>query len=143
PENLAGASVAQGSGAIGTASANNLGGVVQYASDAPRGTEGFSLRQTVGAASAYRTSGRWDSGLHMFGNNGINGFLSFTRQDNDKWKGAGDPASPSFSGILGSHGLFHTGAVWHGHADAPAAPILCANDRHGHDTFAYRQESHQ
>ena len=100
--------VAQGSGAIGTSSANNLGGVVQYASDAPRGTQAFTLRQTVGAANTYRTTGRWDTGLHTFGDNGISSYLSFTRQDNDKWKGAGDPASPSFSGILGSHGLFRT-----------------------------------
>ncbi len=47
-ENLAGASVAQGSGALGTSSANNLGGVVQYASDAPFTRRTLLLKQTVG-----------------------------------------------------------------------------------------------
>jgi iron complex outermembrane recepter protein len=70
PENLAGASVAQGSGAIGTSSANNLGGVVQYASDAPRGSESFSLRQTIGAANTYRTTGRWDTGTRSLATRG-------------------------------------------------------------------------
>ena len=108
-DNLAGAEVAQGSGALGTSSANNLGGVVQYASDAPRGTQGFTLRQTVGAANTYRTTGRFDTGLHTFGENGVSGYLSFTRQDNDKWKGQGYPESPTFGGLLGRHGLFRNG----------------------------------
>jgi iron complex outermembrane receptor protein len=141
PENLAGASVAQGSGAIGTSSANNLGGVIQYASDAPHGTESFALRQTVGAAKTYRTTGRWDTGLHMFGNNGISSYLSFTRQDNDKWKGAGDPASPSFSGILGSHGLFHTGATWQEQVNAKSVAFIGANTLTGYYSFDNRQES--
>src|SRR5215471_13733186 len=38
-DNVRGAEVAQGSGAIATSSANNLGGVVQYESDAPRGSQ--------------------------------------------------------------------------------------------------------
>src|SRR4051812_12487550 len=86
-ENLSGASVAQGSGAVGTASANNLGGVIEYASDAPHGNRTFMLRQTVGAANTYRTTGRWDTGLISSGENGINSYVSFSRQDNDKWKG--------------------------------------------------------
>jgi iron complex outermembrane receptor protein len=109
PENLGSAAVAQGSGAIGTSSANNLGGVIQYLSDAPRSTKAFTLRQTFGAANTYRTTGRWDSGLHTSGSNGISGYLSFTRHDNDKWKGEGEPASPDFGGIFGRHGLFHNG----------------------------------
>jgi iron complex outermembrane recepter protein len=141
PENLAGASVAQGSGAIGTSSANNLGGVVQYASDAPRGAETFSLRQTVGAANTYRTTGRWDTGLRTFGSNGISSYLSFTRQDNDKWKGAGDPASPSFTGILGSHGLFHTGATWQEQVNAKSVAFIGANTLTGYYSFDNRQES--
>lgn len=141
PENLAGASVAQGSGAIGTSSANNLGGVVQYASDAPRGAQGLSLRQTVGAANTYRTTGRWDTGLETFGNNGISSYLSFTRQDNDKWKGAGDPASPSFSGILGPHGLFRTGATWQEQVNAKSVAFIGANTITGYYSFDNRQES--
>jgi iron complex outermembrane receptor protein len=141
PGNLAGASVAQGSGAIGTSSANNLGGVIQYASDAPRAAQAFTLRQTVGAANTYRTTGRWDTGLQTFGNNGISSYLSFTRQDNDKWKGAGDPASPSFSGILGSHGLFRTGDVWQEQVNAKSVAFIGANTIAGYYGFDNRQES--
>jgi iron complex outermembrane receptor protein len=141
PENLAGASVAQGSGAIGTSSANNLGGVIQYASDAPRGAAGFTLRQTVGAANTYRTTGRWDSGLHMFGENGVSGYLSFTRQDNDKWKGAGLPASRAFSGLLGEHGLFHNGETWQEQVNAKTVAFVGANKFTGFYSFDNRQES--
>ena len=141
PENLAGAEVAQGSGAIGTSSANNLGGVIQYLSDAPRGTEAFTLRQTVGAANTYRTSGRWDTGLHSFGENGVSGYLSFTRQDNDKWKGAGLPASPSFSGLLGQHGLFRTGQTWQEQVNAKTVAFIGSNKLTGFYSFDNRQES--
>ncbi|MGE5732237.1 MAG: TonB-dependent receptor [Gemmatimonas sp.] len=141
PENLAGASVAQGSGAIGTSSANNLGGVIQYASDAPHGTEGFTLRQTVGAANTYRTTGRWDSGLHTFGQNGVSSYLSVTRQDNDKWKGAGKPESPAFSGLLGQHGLFHDGQTWQEQVNAKTVAFVGANKLTGFYSFDNRQES--
>ncbi|MEP6729885.1 MAG: TonB-dependent receptor [bacterium] len=141
PENLAGAEVAQGSGAIGTSSANNLGGVIQYLSDAPHGTSGFSLRQTVGAANTYRTSGRWDSGLHMFGENGASGYLSFTRHDNDKWKGAGLPASSSFSGVLGQHGLLHDGETWQEQVNAKTVAFVGVNKFTGFYSFDNRQES--
>lgn len=141
PENLAGASVAQGSGAIGTSSANNLGGVIQYASDAPHGVEGFTVRQTVGAANTYRTTGRWDSGLHMFGQNGVSSYLSVTRQDNDKWKGAGLPASPSFGGLLGQHGLFHNGQTWQEQVNAKTVAFVGANKLTGFYSFDNRQES--
>jgi iron complex outermembrane receptor protein len=141
PENLAGASVAQGSGAIGTSSANNLGGVIQYASDAPHGVDGFTLHQTVGAANTYRTTGRWDSGLHMFGQNGVSSYLTFTRQDNDKWKGSGLPASPSFSGLLGQHGLFHNGQTWQEQVNAKTVAFVGANKLTGFYSFDNRQES--
>ena len=51
-------------------------------------------------------------GLHTFGDNGVSGYLSFTRQDNDKWKGQGYPESPTFGGLLGRHGLFRNGMTW-------------------------------
>jgi iron complex outermembrane recepter protein len=140
-ENLAGAEVAQGSGAIGTSSANNLGGVIQYASGAPHVTQDFTLRQTVGAANTYRTSGRWDTGLHTFGENGVSGYLSFTRQDNDKWKGSGLPASPTFSGLLGDHGLFRTGQTWQEQVNAKTVAFIGVNKLTGFYSFDNRQES--
>ena len=140
-DNLAGAEVAQGSGALGTASANNLGGVIQYASDAPRGTPGLSLRQTVGSANTYRTSARWDTGLHMSGNDGISSYLSFTRQDNDKWKGSGLPASPVNSGLLGRHGLFRDGQTWQEQVNAKTVAFLGAHKITSYYAFSNRSEA--
>ncbi|MEP6619635.1 MAG: TonB-dependent receptor, partial [bacterium] len=141
PENLGGVEVTQGSGAIGTSSANNLGGVIQYASDAPRGVESFTLRQTVGAANTYRTTGRWDSGLHTVGENGISGYLSFTRQDNDKWKGGGLPASPEIGGLLGRHGLFRDGQTWQEQINAKTVAFVGAQKLTGFYSFDNRSES--
>lgn len=140
-ENLAGAGVAQGSGAIGTASANNLGGVIEYASDAPRGMPAFMVRQTVGAANTYRTTGRWDSGLHTSGENGVSAYLSLTRQDNDKWKGGGLPASPANSGLFGRHGFFRTGQTWQEQINAKAVGFLGAHKLTGFYSFSNRSEA--
>lgn len=141
PENLAGAGVAQGSGAIGTASANNLGGVIQYASDAPKGMPSFTLRQTIGAANTYRTTGRYDVGLHTFGENGISGYVSFTRQDNDKWKGGGSPASPENSGLFGRRGLFRAGQTWQEQINAKSVAFLGAHKFTGFYSFSNRSEA--
>ena len=141
PENLAGAEVAQGSGAISTASANNLGGVIQYASDAPHAQPGFVIRQTVGSANSYRTTGRWDSGLHTSGDNGLSGYLSFTRQDNDKWKGSGLAASPQNSGIFGRRGLLRSGQTWQEAVNAKSVAFVGAHKLTGFYSFSNRSES--
>ncbi|MEP7000509.1 MAG: TonB-dependent receptor [bacterium] len=141
PENLAGAGVAQGSGAIGTASANNLGGVIEYASDAPKGAPSFSLRQTVGAANTYRTTGRYDVGLHSMGDKGISGYLSFTRQDNDKWKGGGTPASPQNAGVFGRRGLFRDGQTWQEQLNAKSVAFMGDHKLTGFYSFSNRSEA--
>lgn len=143
-ENLAGAEVAQGSGAIGTSSANNLGGVIQYTSDAPRADAGFFLRQTVGSANTYRTTGRLDLGLRTFGanaGNGVSGFVSVTRQDNDKWKGGAQAASPVNAGLLGQNGIFHDGQTWHEHLNAKSVAFLGAHRLTGYYSFSNRSEA--
>jgi iron complex outermembrane receptor protein len=140
-ENLGGAGVAQGSGAIGTASANNLGGVIQYASDAPHGTSGFGLKQTLGSANTYRTTGRYDTGLWSSSENGFSGFLSFSRQDNDKWKGGGTPASPVNPGILGRSGLFHSGQTWQEQVNAKGVAFLGAHKLTAYYSFSNRSEA--
>ncbi len=83
-DNLADATVTSGTGALGTASSNNLGGVVQYRSDDPRNERTFSLRQMAGQARARRTAGRFDTGLRSSGNSGFKAYLSFSRYDTDK-----------------------------------------------------------
>lgn len=140
-ENLGGAGVAQGSGALGTASANNLGGVVQYASDAPRIQRALTLRQTVGAANTYRTTGRYDTGLASWGENGFNGYISFTRQDNDKWKGSGLAASPVNAGILNRNGLFRSGQTWQEQVNAKGVAFFGANKLTGFYSFSNRSEA--
>ena len=55
PDNLGAATVLQGSGALGTSSSNNLGGVVQYTSAEALGKRTISLSQMVGEANTRRT----------------------------------------------------------------------------------------
>lgn len=140
-DNLGGAGVAQGSGALGTASANNLGGVVQYASDAPRIQRALTVRQTIGAANTFRTTGRYDTGLALSGDNGFNGYISFTRQDNDKWKGSGLAASPVNAGILGRSGLLRSGQTWQEQVNAKGVAFFGANKLTGFYSFSNRSEA--
>ncbi len=140
-ENLGGASVAQGSGALGTSSANNLGGVVQYASDAPAARRTLLLKQTVGGANTYRTTGRFDTGFWSSGENGASAYVSFTRQDNDKWKGGGQAASPVNKGILGRNGLFRDGETWLEQINAKAVAYLGSAKFTGFYSFSNRSEA--
>lgn len=113
-DNLVEASVAQGSGALGIASSNNLGGVVQYVSADPDNVQGFGVRQMVGAANARRTSARYETGLIQSGNVAFKSYLSFSRYDTDKWKGAGERFSPALgTSIFGDRGfLGRAGEQW-------------------------------
>ena len=114
PDNLGGATVLQGSGALGTSSSNNLGGVVQYTSADPLGKRTVSLSQMVGEASTFRTAGRFDTGLLTLGtSSGFKGYVSYARIDNDKWKGSGERSSRSADVLLGERGgLFGAGETW-------------------------------
>jgi iron complex outermembrane receptor protein len=89
--NLESAAVTQGTGALGTASANNLGGVVQYATAEPTARPQFTLQQMGGQYAARRSMMRYDLGLRTFGggSNGVSAFVSVSRFDTDKWKGGG------------------------------------------------------
>ena len=121
-DNLGGATVLQGSGALGTSSSNNLGGVVQYTSGDPFAKRTVSLSQMVGEANTFRTSGRFDTGLLTLGaSSGFKGFISLSRIDNDKWKGTGVPSSPAANVLIGSRGgLFGTGQTWQDQLNAKA-----------------------
>lgn len=140
-ENLGGAGVAQGNGALGTASANNLGGVVQYSSDAPRATRAFSFRQTTGMANTWRSSLRWDTGLWTRGANGGSAYISFSRHDNDKWKGGGIPASPDNKGILTRNGIFSDGQTWQEQVNAKALAFVGAHKFTAYYSFSNRSEA--
>src|SRR5205823_5443759 len=61
-ENLATVELAQGAGALGTASNTNLGGTVQFYSADPDMTAGVRINQVIGSDSTHRTFARVDSG---------------------------------------------------------------------------------
>ncbi|WP_164845973.1 TonB-dependent receptor [Inhella crocodyli] len=84
-ENVAGAELSQGTGALDTPSSSNLGGTLQFFSDAPERRFGLRAAQTLGSHANRRTHLRLDSGDTALGS----AYLSATQQAADKWKGAG------------------------------------------------------
>ena len=110
-ENLEDATVTQGSGALGTASSNNLGGVVQYTSSDPRNDGGITIRQMLGTSNARRTFGRWDSGLEgdLAAGHAMKGYISYSRLDTDKWKGSYVRYSPEARSLFGADGILGGG----------------------------------
>ncbi|WBO23402.1 TonB-dependent receptor [Sphingomonas abietis] len=86
-ENVGRTEVAQGAGALGTASTSNLGGTIQFFSDSPTAVAGLKTSGTYGADDTYRAYIRADSGY--IGNTGLKGYLSYAFLKADKWKGDG------------------------------------------------------
>jgi iron complex outermembrane receptor protein len=84
-ENLGRTEVAQGAGALGTASTSNLGGTIEFFSDKPRDTLDFALAGTYGSDDTERAYFRIDSGDL----GGVKGYLSYAFNHADKWKGTG------------------------------------------------------
>ncbi|MFC6840205.1 TonB-dependent receptor [Xanthomonas theicola] len=85
-ENIGSVELAQGAGALGTASSSNLGGTVRYYSDDPDAEPGIRFSQTFGSDSARRSYLRGDTG-------DIDGFSLYTsvvHGETDKWKGYGN-----------------------------------------------------
>lgn len=94
PENLAVTTVAQGSGALGTASTSNLGGTVEFISSNPYDTAGVSGGQTVGSADTTRTFVRLDTGRFL---DNTKAYFSLSHNAADKWKGAGQQKQDQFN----------------------------------------------
>ena len=86
-ENVGRVDVAQGSGALGTASSSNLGGTVAFVSRGPAETFGFDVAGTYGSDETMRGFVRVDTGA--FGPAGTAMSLSFVDHGMDKWKGLG------------------------------------------------------
>jgi len=84
-ENLARASLSQGTGALETASTSNLGGTVQFYSIDPSPQARLQWRLSSGSDARQRLHLRADSGLQPWGSVG----LSLTEQREHKWKGEG------------------------------------------------------
>lgn len=93
-ENLSGAELSQGSGAIDTASSGNLGGTLRFFSSDPSSEFGVRLAQTVGSDATSRTYARLDTGDH----NGFSAYLSGVFHTTDKWKGEGPQRNSQFNG---------------------------------------------
>lgn len=86
-ENIADVVLSQGAGELQTASSNNLGGTLQFHSADPTRELGAKMALTGGADADRRAFLRLDSG--EIGSFGTRGYLSFTDQRSDKWKGYG------------------------------------------------------
>ncbi|ALN56702.1 TonB-dependent receptor [Lysobacter enzymogenes] len=93
-ENLSGAELSQGSGAIDTASSGNLGGTLRFFSADPSSEFGVRLAQTLGSDSTSRSFVRMDTGDH----NGFSAYLSGVFHTTDKWKGDGPQRNSQFNG---------------------------------------------
>nr|WP_230770248.1 TonB-dependent receptor [Sphingomonas sp. Leaf4] len=85
-ENLASTTVAQGAGALGTASTSNLGGTLAFVSRAPSDEADLVASGTYGSNDTIRAFARIDSG-DLGG--GLKGYLSYGYLTTDKWKGFG------------------------------------------------------
>jgi iron complex outermembrane recepter protein len=86
PENIGVVELAQGTGALGTASTSNLGGTLAFHSIAPKEDFGIYVTTSYGDNSALHEFARIDSGVLPGGGSG---FVSYGFQQSDKWKGDG------------------------------------------------------
>ncbi|WP_188657849.1 TonB-dependent receptor domain-containing protein [Sphingomonas metalli] len=104
-ENLASTTVAQGAGALGTASTSNLGGTLQFVSRKPADAADLVASGTYGSNDTVRAFVRADSG-DLGG--GLKGYVSYAYLTTDKWKGDGSQrqhqASVRLMEDLGEHG---------------------------------------
>ena len=85
-ENLASTTVAQGAGALGTASTSNLGGTIEFVSRKPSDTFDLVGSGTYGSNNTWRGFARLDTG-DLGG--GLKGYISYGYLTTDKWKGFG------------------------------------------------------
>lgn len=87
-ENVARVDVAQGSGALGTASSSNLGGAIQFISRRPADDFGFDLAGTYGSEDTLRGFVRIDTGAFGPADTALS--LSYADHGMEKWKGVGE-----------------------------------------------------
>ncbi|MFO0447784.1 MAG: TonB-dependent receptor family protein [Pseudomonadota bacterium] len=87
-ENVGRVVLSQGAGALGTASTSNLGGTLAFFSADPSREFGANAAVTGGSDSTLRIHARLETG--ELGGLGTRGYLSYTDQSADKWKGVGE-----------------------------------------------------
>jgi iron complex outermembrane receptor protein len=84
-ENVGRIVISQGTGSLETASTSNLGGTLQFYSADPSDKRSFTVNETLGSWSAYRTFARFESGLIGHSKFYLTGAYNLT----DKWRGHG------------------------------------------------------
>lgn len=98
-ENIGRVELAQGAGALGTASTSNLGGTLQFFSRDPSETMGGELDLTGGSDNMHRVLGRFETGaIAQLG--GLRGYVSVADQKADKWKGGGEQKQRQYDAKL-------------------------------------------
>ncbi|UAL11987.1 TonB-dependent receptor [Caulobacter segnis] len=98
-ENIGRVDLAQGAGALGTASTSNLGGTLQFFSRDPQSTLGGEIDVTGGSDSMHRVFGRFETGeIEQLG--GLRGYVSIADQKADKWKGGGEQKQRQYDAKL-------------------------------------------
>ncbi len=85
-ENVGAVTVAQGAGSLATASTSNLGGTVQFTSRDPSKDAGATVAGMFGSENTGRGFVRLETGELS---TGTRAYLSYTRQNAEKWKGDG------------------------------------------------------
>jgi iron complex outermembrane receptor protein len=85
-ENIGKVELAQGAGALDTASSSNLGGTLKFSSIAPSEKFGVLASVTAGSDSALHTFVRLETGTLP---TGARGYISYADQSAEKWKGYG------------------------------------------------------
>lgn len=97
-ENVARVDVAQGSGALGTASSSNLGGTVQFVGRRPADQFGIDVAGTFGSEQTLRGFVRLDTGAFGPADTALS--LSYVDHSMDKWKGIGEQNQWQFNASL-------------------------------------------
>jgi len=87
-ENVGHMNVTQGAGALSMPSTNSLGGGLEVTSSDPKDRKGGVISQTFGSNSTFHTFIRLDSG--KLNASGTKFFVSYMRNDTQKWKGYGN-----------------------------------------------------
>ena len=87
-ENIARVDVAQGAGALGTASSSNLGGTIRFSSRRPADEFGVDVAGVYGSDETFRGFVRLDTGAVGPIDTALS--LSYADHSMDKWKGVGE-----------------------------------------------------
>ena len=95
-ENVGGAELAQGAGALDTPANSNLGGTIKFSTVDPAYDAGLLAQAGYGSEHTYRLFGRLDSGDL----GGVRAYVSGSYLDQPKWKGNGKTTSWQANGKL-------------------------------------------